>query len=76
MAGQVERVYQQVGDRVADRRHELGITQEEFAERLGCSRASVANIETGRERLLLHRLVNIAAALRMPPSKLLRGLIR
>jgi DNA-binding XRE family transcriptional regulator len=44
-------------------RSQLGLTQNALATRLGISRASVANIEAGRQRIALHQAIDFAAAL-------------
>ncbi len=56
-------VYSALGAAVAQRRKALGLTQAEVAERIGLRRASVANIETGRQRVLLHQVYALANAL-------------
>lgn len=57
--------YQELGRRIAARRGGLGITQAEVGERLGVSRASVANIEAGRQKLYVHQLYALARSLRL-----------
>lgn len=56
-------LYREVGARIKSRRRHLRWTQERLAQRLGLSRASLANIEIGRQKVLLHRLYHIAATL-------------
>ena len=58
--------YQEFGRRIATRRGGLGMTQADVGERLGVSRASVANIEAGRQKLYVHQLYALASALRLP----------
>ena len=58
--------YQELGRRIATRRGRLGITQAEVGQRLAVSRASVANIEAGRQKLYVHQLYALARALRLP----------
>ena len=53
----------EVGLRLQRARRERGVTQEELARRVDLSRTSITNIEKGRQRILLHQLVDIAAAL-------------
>lgn len=65
------RVYRMFGDRVRELREERSVTQEELAKRVQLSRASITNIERGRQRVLLHQMVNIAAALDAKPSELM-----
>lgn len=56
-------LYRHIGEAVRRRRRELELTQEGLAERLDISRASLANIETGRQRILIHHLYSLARAL-------------
>lgn len=74
MAAEVEPVYQAIGLRIRMIRDTLDIQQEDLAKRIGCTRSSIASIETGRERLLMHRLEKIAKALGTTPKGLLRGI--
>lgn len=57
--------YREFGRRIAALRAALGITQAEVAERLGVTRASVANIEGGRQKLYVHQLYALARALQL-----------
>ena len=59
------------GSRVRELRENRSVTQEELARRVQLSRASITNIEKGRQRVLLHQLVNIADALDAKPSELM-----
>lgn len=56
-------LYEAFGEAVATRRRALGLTQVELARRVGMSRASLANIECGRQNVLLHHACNLASAL-------------
>ena len=58
-----ERIYRNLGLRIRDLRKGLGQTQEQLAKQVGISRASLANIEAGRQQLLVHHLFALAAAL-------------
>jgi transcriptional regulator with XRE-family HTH domain len=58
-------VYRLLGSRAAKRRDELGLTQAEVASQIGLSRASLANLETGRQKILLHHVYKLAAALKV-----------
>lgn len=53
-------LYKQLGTIIKNRRRALGLTQELLANRLGISRASLANVETGRQRVLVHQLYRFA----------------
>jgi transcriptional regulator with XRE-family HTH domain len=58
-------LYKLLGSRAATRRKQLGLTQEEIAKQIGLSRASLANLETGRQKILLHHVYELAAALEL-----------
>lgn len=59
-------LYRRVGKAIADRRNELELTQEDVSRRVNLSRGSLANIETGRQKILLHHLYQIAEVLEVP----------
>lgn len=61
-----DQFYRAVGAKVAEARTMRGMSQNDLAEAVGLSRASVANIEAGRQRMLAHTLVELAAAVAMP----------
>lgn len=56
-------LYAQLGRKVAAARKGLGMTQAELASRISLTRASVANIETGRQRVMLHDVFALVEAL-------------
>src|SRR5689334_10508172 len=58
-------LYRNLGRAVAKRRKELGLTQADVGRCIGLSRASLANIETGRQKVLLHQVYRLADALKM-----------
>ena len=64
-------IYKEIGARIRSRRRQLRLTQETLACRLGLSRASLANIETGRQSVLVHRLYPLAQALGLSVADLL-----
>lgn len=70
----IEPVYRLVGRRVKEVREFLGWTQEQLAERLELSRPSIANIETGRQRMMLHDIENICRVFNMTYQKFMRGI--
>ena len=63
-------LYQQIGWLIASRRAVLGITQAVLAKAVGLSRASIANIEAGRQAVEVALLYDIAAALSCAPGEL------
>ncbi len=66
-----EEIYERVGQNVAGRRREIGLSQTELAKRCGLTRGSIANIESGRQRPTLHTLSDIAGALEVDMLSLL-----
>jgi transcriptional regulator with XRE-family HTH domain len=63
--------YQMFGSRVRALREKRNVTQEELGRRVDLSRTSIVNIEKGRQRILLHQIVDIADALDARPVELL-----
>lgn len=68
---QVQKVYTTVGERIALARRQRGLTQEALANEIDLTRASVTNIELGRQKLQLHTLLEIARVLEVEPVCLL-----
>ena len=58
--------YKQIGGRIAEKREAAELSQTQLAERAGLSRSTIANIESGRQQLLVHVLVAVARALGTP----------
>jgi transcriptional regulator with XRE-family HTH domain len=69
--GAAEQVYKAFGAQVRKRREVLGLTQLQLSTHIGLTRGSVANIEAGRQSVLLHQFLAIAAALQQTPEQLL-----
>lgn len=69
-----EPVYRLLGARVEHIRTTLGWRQEDLAKKVALTRTSIANIEAGRQRILLHDVEKFAAAFSMEPKSLLRGI--
>lgn len=66
-------LYRAIGERVARRRTELNLTQRQLAEETDgrLTRSAIANIESGRQRVAVHHLFDLADALKASPSTLL-----
>ena len=65
-------VYRELGRSIRRHRTAAGVTQARLAAMAGISRASVANIEAGRQQVLVHHLYAIADALMLgSPAQLL-----
>ncbi|WP_390550922.1 helix-turn-helix transcriptional regulator [Qipengyuania sp. MTN3-11] len=58
-------IYSLFGRRVAEAREKAELTQSKLGERAGLSRASIANIEAGRQRIVLHQAIILAEALNL-----------
>jgi transcriptional regulator with XRE-family HTH domain len=58
-----EELYAEVGRKLRQARETQGLSQERLAQQLGVSRASVVNIEAGRQRAPLHLLWQFAETL-------------
>jgi transcriptional regulator with XRE-family HTH domain len=70
-----ERFYQTLGATVRRRRDALGMKQQELGALLNppMTRASIANIEAGKQRVLAHTLVELANILKVTVDELARG---
>lgn len=64
-------LYEELGRLVRQHRERLGMSQEVLAQAIELSRTSVANIETGRQRIPLHHLYRLARALKVEAGALL-----
>ncbi|WP_216856885.1 helix-turn-helix domain-containing protein [Acidisoma sp. S159] len=65
-----DQIYAAFGRKVRTRRESMRITQSDLSARIGLSRASIANIEAGRQAVLLHQFLALADALTIPPMEL------
>jgi transcriptional regulator with XRE-family HTH domain len=64
-------LYRLLGIKIKIARDKRGFTQEEVAKGVGLSRTSLTNIEKGRQKLLLHTLIEIASVLNTTVVELL-----
>ena len=64
-------MYKAIGAVIRTRRKTQGLRQEDLAQRLGISRGALANIEAGRQGILVHQLYNFAEILDVTPADLL-----
>lgn len=65
-------IRERFGFAVRCRREELGLTQEEFAERAHINRTYLSDIERGTRNLSLINIERVAGALELPISELFR----
>ena len=64
-------VYKEIGKRLRHWRKAKLMKQEALAKELGISRGSLANIETGKQSVLVHQIYNFARALKVKPHDFL-----
>jgi transcriptional regulator with XRE-family HTH domain len=72
----LEPIYKTIGEIIRRRRRRLELPQTKLAFSLGISRATLANIETGRQRVLVHHLYAFGEALDMNPGELLPQMVK
>lgn len=70
----IEPIYPLLGMKMRHMRETLGLEQAEIARRIGCTRAHIANIETGQSRIMLHDIEAIAKAFGITAKHLLKGI--
>jgi transcriptional regulator with XRE-family HTH domain len=63
--------YESVGRLIREERKGQECTQEKLAKATSLSRVSITNIESGKQRVPLHTLADIAEALKVPIEKLI-----
>jgi transcriptional regulator with XRE-family HTH domain len=68
---QATQLYRGIGALIRDHRKRIKLTQEKLSQQVGISRASLANIEGGRQQVLVHQLCNLASALGVNPQALI-----
>lgn len=61
----MENLYAVIGERIKEKRKEVGINQQALAEEIKISRTSISNIEKGRHQPTLHLLFKICYALNL-----------
>jgi transcriptional regulator with XRE-family HTH domain len=61
------------GKALRRRRWNLGVSQEEFAERCGLDRTYIGGIERGERNVSLANIEKLAKALKVPISEIFRG---
>lgn len=64
-------LYQHIGGAIAARRSANGVSQAHLAKAVGLTRTSISNIENGRQKMLIHTLVDIARVLEVNPTAFL-----
>ena len=67
----MEEFYRELGTSLRAARDAAGLSQAELSEQVRLSRATIANIELGNQRVPLHKFVELSKALGAVPSSLL-----
>lgn len=69
----MEEIRLRFGKAVRKRRHQLGVSQEEFADMCALDRTYVGGIERGERNVALVNIERIAKAFKVSLSELFRG---
>jgi transcriptional regulator with XRE-family HTH domain len=64
-------LYQKTGKQILELRLKAGLTQAQLAAAVSLTRTSITNIEKGRQKIFLHTLFELAAALGADPGRVL-----
>ena len=73
MTPEDKKLYQTLGQRIAQTRKAIGLTQTQVAEQLGISQQTLAHYEVGRLRIAVATLVPLADILNTSVDELLYG---
>ena len=68
-----EKLLREIGERIHSRRKELGLTQEQLAERMDVSIQMISNLELGKKAIRPENLVKICRILHISADYILRG---
>ncbi|MGE0040867.1 MAG: helix-turn-helix domain-containing protein [Vicinamibacterales bacterium] len=73
MGQAIDGFYAHLGGQIRDWRHRRGLSQAELGRRLDppVTRACIANVEKGQQRVLAHTLAQVSAILAVPVTTLL-----
>jgi transcriptional regulator with XRE-family HTH domain len=66
----ITNLYRTIGAHLAEARQQRGVRQSDLAIAVGLTRASIANIENGNQKVQLHTLIAAAQALGLDPADL------
>lgn len=69
----LEAFYIQLGKHIRDARMKADISQDVLAQQLGLTRASIVNIEKGRQRPMIHTILELAVILNTNFNSLIPG---
>jgi transcriptional regulator with XRE-family HTH domain len=72
----IESTYKAFGKAVYKYRNQANLSQKALAEIVGLTRSSIANIEAGKQRVLLHDIAWFAYAMQIEPETLVADVWR
>lgn len=75
MGSEKSKLAVQIGHRIANRRHQLGLTQAEAAERSGLTQQFFASVETGAKNIRAESIIKVSKALNISADYLLTGVV-
>jgi DNA-binding XRE family transcriptional regulator len=70
----IQEFYSEMGELIKTARISAELNQEILAQQLGLTRASIVNIEKGRQRPMIHTILQLAEILHTTADKLIPGL--
>jgi transcriptional regulator with XRE-family HTH domain len=70
----IEPLYKSLGVRLKHLREMNGLTQDEVGKKLGMVRCAVANMEAGKQRIMMHHIPTMAQLFRVSPEALVKGI--
>lgn len=68
-----EKLLQEIGSRICARRKEIGLTQEQMADRMDVSTQMISNLELGKKAIRPENLVKVCAVLNVSADYVLMG---
>ena len=71
----IEKIYPKISARILAARISSGMTQWELSRKVKMSRPSIANIEVGRQRIMLHDIFKFSKALKKNPKYFLQDIV-
>lgn len=67
---EIESIYIIFGNHIKEARERMGFSQEQLGELLNLTRVSIANIESGRQRVLFHTGISLIKLFKIDLNKL------
>lgn len=64
----------ELGNRIRELRHQIGLSQEKFALKIGMDRTYFASVEAGKRNIAIFNIKKIADGLNVSLSELFKGI--